>query len=172
MSGLPLWRCIPTHPIPSEGISMKGFKDFVMQGSVIDLAVGVVIGAAFTALISAFVDNLIQPIINVFGGSNVDGLAFTITNQSTKVDIGAILSAVIAFLITAAVVYFAFVLPITKARAFDRKRRGLPDEEEGGAPEDVVLLSEIRDLLQAQRGGTVHPPARGPQGGGPQAPQL
>lgn len=146
---------------------MKGFKDFVMQGSVIDLAVGVVIGAAFTALITAFVDNLIQPIINVFGGSNVDGLAFTITNDSTTVDIGAIISAVIAFLITAAVVYFVFVMPITRARAFDRKRRGLPEEEEA-APEDVALLTEIRDLLQAQRGGAVPPQTSGPEAAGPQ----
>ena len=147
---------------------MKGFKEFVMQGNVIDLAVGVVIGAAFTALITAFVDNLIQPVINVFGGSNVNGLAFTITNESTTVDVGAVISAVIAFLITAAVVYFVFVLPITNARAFDRKRRGLPDEEEGGAPEDVVILSEIRDLLQAQRGGAVPGQASGPEGAGPQ----
>ena len=137
---------------------MKGFKDFVMQGNVIDLAVGVVIGSAFTALITAFVENLIQPVINVFGGSNVDGLAFTITNESTKVDIGAILSAVIAFLITAAVVYFVFVLPISSARKLDRKRRGLPEEEETTVSEDIVLLTEIRDALTAQRGG--------PQAGG------
>lgn len=133
---------------------MKGFKEFIMQGNVLDLAVGVVIGGAFTALIGAFVDNLIQPVINVFGGANVNGLAFKITNDSTVVDLGALLSAIIAFLITAAVVYFVFVLPVTKARAFDRKRRGLPEEDEGGAPEDVVLLTEIRDLLSAQRGGT------------------
>lgn len=138
---------------------MKGFKEFIMQGNVLDLAVGVVIGGAFTALIGAFVDNLIQPVINVFGGANVDGLAFKITNDSTVVDLGALLSAIIAFLITAAVVYFVFVLPVTKARAFDRKRRGLPEEDEGGAPEDVVLLTEIRDLLSAQRGGTT--PAQG-----------
>lgn len=136
---------------------MKGFKEFIMQGNVLDLAVGVVIGGAFTALITAFVEHLIQPVINVFGGANVDGLAFTLTNESTKVDVGALLSAIIAFLITAAVVYFVFVLPVTKARAFDRKRRGLPEEEEGGAPEDVVLLGEIRDLLAAQRGGTATP---------------
>lgn len=133
---------------------MKGFKDFVMQGNVIDLAVGVVIGGAFTALIGAFVDNLIQPIINVFGGGNVNGLAFQITNESTLVDIGAILSAVIAFLITAAVVYFVFVLPISHARKVDRKRRGLPEEEETAVSEDIVLLTEIRDALTAQRGGT------------------
>ncbi|MCT1654165.1 large conductance mechanosensitive channel protein MscL [Brachybacterium muris] len=138
---------------------MKGFKEFIMQGNVLDLAVGVVIGGAFTALIGAFVDNLIQPVINVFGGANVNGLAFKITNDSTVVDLGALLSAIIAFLITAAVVYFVFVLPVTEARAFDRKRRGLPEEDEGGAPEDVVLLTEIRDLLSAQRGGTT--PAQG-----------
>lgn len=138
---------------------MKGFKEFIMQGNVLDLAVGVVIGGAFTALIGAFVDNLIQPVINVFGGTNVNGLAFKITNDSTVVDLGALLSAIIAFLITAAVVYFVFVLPVTKARAFDRKRRGLSEEDEGGAPEDVVLLTEIRDLLSAQRGATT--PAQG-----------
>lgn len=131
---------------------MKGFKDFVMKGNVIDLAVGVVIGGAFTALITAIVENLIQPIVNVFGGGNVDGLAFTITNASTKVDLGAIISAIIAFLITALVVYFIFIMPMAKARQMDRKRRGLPEEEESAAPEDVVLLTEIRDLLQAQRG--------------------
>lgn len=132
---------------------MKGFKDFVMQGNVIDLAVGVVIGGAFTALIGAFVDNLIQPVINVFGGGNVNGLAFKITNDATLVDIGAILSAVIAFLITAAVVYFVFVLPISHARKLDRKRRGLPEEEETAISEDIVLLTEIRDALVTQRGG-------------------
>ncbi|MGP4915314.1 large conductance mechanosensitive channel protein MscL [Brachybacterium tyrofermentans] len=138
---------------------MKGFKDFVMQGNVIDLAVGVVIGSAFTALIGAFVDNLIQPIINVFGGGNVNGLAFKITNDSTLVDIGAILSAIIAFLITAAVVYFVFVLPISHARKIDRRRRGLPEEEETAISEDIALLTEIRDALVMQRGGTTPPQA-------------
>ncbi len=131
---------------------MKGFKDFVMKGNVIDLAVGVVIGGAFTALITTIVDHLIQPIINVFGGQNVNGLAFQITNPKTVVDFGAILSAVISFLITAAVVYFVFVMPMAKARQLDRKRRGIPEEEESAAPEDVMLLTEIRDLLRAQSG--------------------
>lgn len=136
---------------------MKGFKDFIMKGNVIDLAVGVVIGSAFTALIKSFVDNIIQPIINVFGGNSVNGLAFRIIagNSKTLMDFGALISAILAFLITAAVVYFVFVLPITKARQMDRKRRGLPAEEESAAPEDVVLLSEIRDLLAQQRGGSV-----------------
>lgn len=134
---------------------MKGFKNFVMQGNVIDLAVGVVIGGAFTALIGAFVDNLIQPVINVFGGQNPTGLAFPIIegNDATLVNIGAVLSAIIAFLITAAVVYFVFVLPIASAQRADRRRKGLPEEEEE-TPEDIVLLTEIRDALAAQRGGT------------------
>lgn len=131
---------------------MKGFKDFVMKGNVIDLAVGVVIGGAFTALITSIVDHLIQPVINVFGGQNVNGLAFQITNPKTVVDFGAILSAVISFLITAAVVYFVFVMPMAKARQLDRKRRGIPEEEESAAPEDVMLLTEIRDLLRALSG--------------------
>lgn len=138
---------------------MKGFKDFVMKGNVIDLAVGVVIGGAFTALITSIVDHLIQPVINVFGGQNVNGLAFQITNPKTVVDFGAILSAVIAFLITAAVVYFVFVMPMAAARQLDRKRRGVA-EEESAAPEDVVLLTEIRDLLRAQSGSA--PTDRGP----------
>lgn len=140
---------------------MKGFKDFVMQGNVIDLAVGVVIGSAFTALIGAFVANLIQPVVNVFGGTNVNGLSFKLisANEATRVDIGAVLSAVIAFLITAAVVYFVFVLPISQARKLDRRRRGLPEQEESAVSEEIVLLTEIRDAL-TQRGGTV-PPAGG-----------
>lgn len=140
---------------------MKGFKEFIMQGNVLDLAVGVVIGSAFTALIGAFVTYLIQPIISVFGGTSTYGLSFKIiqANEASRLDIGALMSAVIAFLITAAVVYFVFVLPITKVRAMDRKRRGLPESEDGGAPEDVVLLTEIRDLLLAQRGGAA--PAQG-----------
>ena len=135
---------------------MKGFKDFVMQGNVIDLAVGVVIGAAFTALIGAFVDNLIQPVINAFGGANPEGLAIQLieSNDTTLMDFGAVLSAVIAFLITAAVVYFVFVLPISKARALDRRRRGLPEVEETPVSEDIVLLTEIRDALTAKRDGS------------------
>ncbi|ASK66815.1 mechanosensitive ion channel protein MscL [Brachybacterium avium] len=144
---------------------MKGFKNFVMQGNVIDLAVGVVIGGAFTALIGAFVDNLIQPVINVFGGQNPAGLAFRIIqgNDGTLVDIGAVISAVIAFLITAAVVYFVFVLPISSARRLDRKRRGLPEEEETPISEDIVLLTEIRDALTARPGSAAQPGGTTPQ---------
>ncbi|MEU5694827.1 large-conductance mechanosensitive channel protein MscL [Actinosynnema sp. NPDC020468] len=127
---------------------IKGFKDFLMRGNVIDLAVAVVIGAAFNAIVTAFTTNLINPIIAVFGGNNVDGLAVKLgDNDKTIIDFGAILTAIINFVIVAAVVYFIFVLPMNKIK--ERRKRG---EEPGPSePTDVELLKEIRDLLAAQR---------------------
>ncbi|TQM81275.1 large conductance mechanosensitive channel [Saccharothrix saharensis] len=126
---------------------IKGFKDFLMRGNVIDLAVAVVIGAAFTAIVTAFTTNLINPIIALFGGNNVNGLAVQLgSSDKTIVDFGAIITAVINFLIVAAIVYFIFVLPMNKLK--ERRKRG---QEPGPAePTDVELLKEIRDLL-AQR---------------------
>lgn len=127
---------------------IKGFKDFLMRGNVIDLAVAVVIGAAFTAIVTAFTTNLINPIIALFGGSNVNGLAVQLgSSDKTIVDFGAIITAVINFLIVAAIVYFIFVLPMNKLK--ERRKRG---QEPGPAePTDIELLKEIRDLLAAQR---------------------
>ena len=134
----------------SKGTAVNGFKAFIMTGNVLDLAVGVVIGGAFTALIKAFVDHLIQPVVAVFGGANVDGFAYRIIadNKATTLDFGAIISAVISFLITAAVVYFVFVLPVNKARELDKKHRGIT--EEVTELTDIDLLTDIRDLLKAQ----------------------
>ena len=127
---------------------IKGFKDFLMRGNVIDLAVAVVIGAAFTAIVTAFTTNLINPIIALFGGNNVNGLAVQLgKSDKTIIDFGAIITAVINFLIVAAIVYFIFVLPMTKLK--ERRKRG---QEPGPAePTDVELLKEIRDLLASQR---------------------
>ncbi len=127
---------------------IKGFKDFLMRGNVIDLAVAVVIGAAFTAIVTAFTTNLINPIIALFGGNNVNGLAVQLgNNDKTIVDFGAIITAVINFLIVAAIVYFIFVLPMNKLK--ERRKRG--QEAGPSEPTDVELLKEIRDLLAAQR---------------------
>ncbi|MER5262228.1 large-conductance mechanosensitive channel protein MscL [Actinosynnema sp. NPDC002837] len=127
---------------------IKGFKDFLMRGNVIDLAVAVVIGAAFTAIVTAFTTNLINPLIALFGGNNVNGLAVQLgKSDKTIIDFGAIITAVINFLIVAAIVYFIFVLPMTKLK--ERRKRG---QEPGPAePTDVELLKEIRDLLASQR---------------------
>jgi large conductance mechanosensitive channel len=127
---------------------LKGFKDFVMRGNVIDLAVGIVIGAAFTALIQAFTGSLIKPIIDRAGGTDVGGKINI--GHKQYLDYGAFLNAVIAFLITAAVLYFFFVLPMNKLA--ERRRRG--EEPPPKAPsEEVKLLTEIRDALVAGRGG-------------------
>jgi large conductance mechanosensitive channel len=127
---------------------LKGFKDFIVRGNVIDLAVAFVVGAAFTALVAVFGEALINPIISVFGGDNTLGWGFEIVsgNEATFVDLGAIVTAAITFLITAAVVYFIFVAPMNTYR----EKFG-PAEEEEEVADDVALLTEIRDLL-AERG--------------------
>jgi large conductance mechanosensitive channel len=133
---------------------LKGFKDFIMRGNVIDLAVAVVIGTAFTALVKAFGDFIIAPILASLGGVDTAGWGFQIVagNEATFVDIGAVIAAAITFLITAAVVYFVFVAPINKAREIQRKRLGVQDEPAEPAPTDVELLTEIRDLLRSRDG--------------------
>jgi len=126
---------------------IQGFKSFIMRGNVVDLAVAVAIGAAFTAVVTAFSNNVISPLIAAVGGSNVNGLGFRIisSNPKTVIDFGAILTAIINFLIVAAVVYFLVVVPMNLLA--ERRRRG--EEPEPTAPaEDIVLLQEIRDLLR------------------------
>jgi large conductance mechanosensitive channel len=127
---------------------LKGFKDFLMRGNVIDLAVAVIIGTAFTAVVTAVATNLINPLIASIGGANVNGLAWQIVDDNDKsiLDFGAILTALINFVIIAGVVYLLIVLPVKKVQ--ERRKRG---EEAGPAePTDVELLAEIRDLLRQQ----------------------
>jgi large conductance mechanosensitive channel len=129
---------------------LKGFKDFLMRGNVIDLAVAVVIGAAFGTIVTAFTSNIINPLVALFGGNNVEGFAYQLVdaNEKTKMDFGALITAVINFAIVAAVVYFVFVLPMNKIK--ERRKKG---EEAGPSePTDVELLIQIRDLLASQQG--------------------
>ena len=131
---------------------LQGFKDFLFRGNIIDLAVAVVIGTAFTALVAALTTAVIQPVINVVGGKGSDGIGFEILSgtPATYVNISLLINAIIAFVITAAVVYFVFVVPSKKMA--ERRAAGIEPEEEAPA-EDIVLLREIRDALAAQRGG-------------------
>lgn len=132
---------------------LKGFKDFIMRGNVIDLAVGVIIGAAFTAIVTAITDSLIQPIINSFGSADMAGLGFQITdNENTFIDFGVVITAVINFLIIAAVVYFVIVAPINKLNEMNNKRLGV--DEDSPAPTAEELLAEIRDIMAADAGGS------------------
>ena len=126
---------------------IQGFKNFIMRGNVVDLAVAVVIGAAFTTVVSSFTNNIVNPLIAAFGGGNVNGLGFQLVsgNPKTVIDLGAVLTAIINFLIVAAVVYFLVVTPMNLLA--ERRKRG--EEPEPKAPaEDIVLLQEIRDLLR------------------------
>jgi large conductance mechanosensitive channel len=98
------------------GDALKGFRDFITRGNLIDLAVAVVIGLAFTALVTAVVADLITPLIAAIGGQpDFSGLAFRINNSVFKV--GAFFNAVITFLIIAAVVYYLIVAPMAKVTA-------------------------------------------------------
>ena len=122
---------------------LKGFKDFIMRGNVVDLAVGVVIGAAFTAVVAAFGTAFLTPLIKlVAGGKGIDAGSFTISGQ--KFDVPLFINAIITFLITAATIYFLVVYPLN--RLAERRKRG--EEPPPSAPsEEVKLLTEIRDAL-------------------------
>jgi len=128
---------------------LKGFKDFILRGNVVDLAVAVVIGAAFATIVTAFTDNIIKPLINAITPASSPGLGVTLVagKESTYVDFAAVITAAINFVIVAAVIYFAVVLPVNVIQ--ERRRRG---QETGPTePTEVELLAEIRDLLSAQR---------------------
>ncbi len=129
---------------------LKGFKDFITRGNVIDLAVAVVIGAAFAEIVNTVVSSIITPVVNAAGSAELEGLGFRLIadRPDTQVDLAAIINALIVFLITAAVVYFIFVLPMNKFQ--ERRKQGVEPEPEAPA-EDVLLLQEIRDLLKAER---------------------
>jgi len=127
---------------------LKGFRDFIMRGNVIELAVAVAIGTAFTAVVTQFGNSFVKPLIAVVAGGGVAGGTFTVSGQ--KFDYGAFISAVIFFLITAAVIYFVIVAPYN---AFEeRRKRGQGPVDAPAPPDDVVLLTEIRDLLRSQQG--------------------
>ena len=128
------------------GVTMiKGFREFIMKGNVVDLAVGIAIGVAFTTLVAAFGTYFVNPIVAVAGGDNARGFGFEITNEATFVNIGALINALIVFVVTMAVIYFAVVVPVQKLQAL---RRGGAEDESEAPPEDIALLREIRDALQ------------------------
>ncbi|WP_093620221.1 large conductance mechanosensitive channel protein MscL [Actinoplanes philippinensis] len=129
----------------------QGFKDFIMRGNVVDLAVGVVIGAAFTTVVTKFTDGFLKPLIQLMGGGK--GLeAGTFKVNGVPFDYASFLNAVITFLLTAAVLYFLVVMPLNVLA--ERRRRG--EEPPPKAPsEEVKLLTEIRDALLRGQGHQV-----------------
>lgn len=117
---------------------IKGFKEFIMRGNVIDLAVGVVIGAAFNALVTQLTASFLEPLIGLLLGGGVEGGTFTVNDQ--VFDVGAFINAVITFLLTAAALYFLVVVPFNHLR--ERRERGQEQEVEPTNEEKMVALLE------------------------------
>ena len=129
---------------------LKGFKDFLLRGNVVDLAVAVVIGAAFSGVVTSFTDKIIRPLLNAITPPTSEGLGIRLVpgKDSTYIDFSSVVTASINFIMVAFVVYFAIVLPLKTVQ--QRRKRG---EEAGPAdPTDIELLKQIRDLLQIQAG--------------------
>jgi large conductance mechanosensitive channel len=132
---------------------VKEFKDFLMRGNVVDLAVAVVIGAAFGAVVTAFVDGIITPLLGLFGDQDFSQYVITLKegsgdNPDITLKWGAVVTALIKFVSIAAAVFFFVVKPV--GALMERRKRG--EEPESEAPsEDVVLLTEIRDLLATRQ---------------------
>ncbi|MFB6841922.1 large conductance mechanosensitive channel protein MscL [Streptomyces sp. NPDC056361] len=157
---------------------LGGFKAFLMRGNVIDLAVAVVIGAAFTNIVNSVVKGIINPIVGAFGTKDLESYASCLKDpcrvvngemQGIQLQWGLVLSAMLSFLITAAVVYFLMVLPMAKILA---KRAAHEKAKEGVAEtmeiSELEVLKEIRDHLVAQRGPYTNnnTPGSGVVGGG------
>ena len=145
---------------------LKGFKEFLSRGNIVDLSVAVVIGTAFTALVTKFTDSIITPLINRIGvnqKTDVGVLRIDIGGGNT-IELNIVLSAAINFILVAAVVYFLVVLPYNRLR-----KQG---EVEQADDAQIVLLTEIRDLLAQTNGeasgkhggiATTPPPEHGPR---------
>ena len=131
---------------------IKGFKEFIMRGNVIDLAVAVVIGAAFTAVVNSIVEGIFNPLIAaIFNAESLKSTLVVPLPGDGQLSFGLVLAALIQFLLVAAVVYFAFVVPVNHVKHVQERRRqaGLPPTSENAPATELDVLSEIRDLLAA-----------------------
>ncbi|MDL5350888.1 large conductance mechanosensitive channel protein MscL [Microbacterium sp. zg-YB36] len=133
---------------------IKGFKDFIMRGNVIDLAVAVVIGSAFTTVVNSIVSSIIDPIVALFYQESATGeigpTFFGIYGQEVTFPLGDLISAIISFFAVAFVVYFVFVVPMNRWKERQARKAGVVEEAEK-MPTEQDLLMQIRDLLEKQR---------------------
>ncbi|MFI6358963.1 large conductance mechanosensitive channel protein MscL [Streptomyces sp. NPDC050743] len=142
----------------------QGFKAFLMRGNVVDLAVAVVIGAAFTNIVNSVVKGVINPLVGAIGTQNLDHYSFCLKDPcavgpdgSVKSGVpilwGTVLGATLTFVITAAVVYFLMILPMSKYLARQTARKAAREgTKEVIEVTELEVLKEIRDALVAQRG--------------------
>jgi len=134
---------------------IKGFKEFILRGNVIDLAVAVVIGAAFTGIVNAIVTGLINPLIAlIFQADSLNEVGPTLVGLSGNevfFPLGAIVGAIINFLAVAVVVYFVFVFPMNRLKERAAAKAGItPADEEPKLPTEQEILVQIRDILEKQ----------------------
>ncbi|MFE9332008.1 large conductance mechanosensitive channel protein MscL [Streptomyces sp. NPDC006925] len=152
-------------PAPEKKGVLTGFREFLMRGNVVELAVAVVIGAAFSKIVEAVVNGFINPLVGAIGTKDLDKYRSCLkgpcevspTGEVTAgipLHWGPVLSATLTFLITAAVVYFLMILPMNR---FNERRAAKAAPAETAPAEtagtEVELLTEIRDALLARRGG-------------------
>jgi large conductance mechanosensitive channel len=127
---------------------LKEFKTFLMRGNVIDLAVAVVIGAAFTAVVTAVAAGILTPLIGMIVSKDLTEMTFTINGSTFSY--GLVIDAIIKFALYAAIIFFLVVKPMQGLAA--RRARGEEPIEDTPAPSDeAILLTEIRDILSARR---------------------
>ncbi|MEU8977515.1 MULTISPECIES: large conductance mechanosensitive channel protein MscL [unclassified Streptomyces] len=144
----------------------EGFKAFLMRGNVVDLAVAVVIGAAFTNIVNSVVKGVINPMVGAIGTQNLDSYSSCLkdpckgsgdTATGIRIMWGSVLGATLTFVITAAVVYFLMVLPMSKYLArLEARRKAKEGTHEIIEVTELEVLKEIRDALVAQRGSGHH----------------
>ena len=132
---------------------LKEFKAFIMRGNVVDLAVGVIIGAAFKSVVDSLVANLFTPLIGLIGGTDFKDLTITLKHATSSKDAvvlsyGAFITDLLSFVLIAAAVFFFVVKPLNVLA--ERRKRG-EEEEPPELTTEQVLLTEIRDLLRSQQ---------------------
>ena len=124
---------------------LKGFKDFISRGNVVELAVGVIIGAAFKNIVDALVDGIINPLIAAVIGKPDFSDAFILTLNGSDVKFGLLITAVINFILMAFAIYFCIVVPMNALNA--RRKKAEDEAPEAEVSDEVKLLTEIRDAL-------------------------
>jgi large conductance mechanosensitive channel len=125
---------------------IKGFREFVLRGNVVDLAGAVVIGAAFGLVVTAFTDKIIKPLVNAITPAGSPGLGVELIagKESTYIDFAAVITAAVNFVLVAAVVYLVVVVPMNHLK----RRRERSVEPVPAEPTELEVLTEIRDLLR------------------------
>ena len=124
---------------------LKGFKEFISRGNVVELAVGVIIGAAFKNIVDALVDGIINPLIAAVIDKPDFSDAFILTLNGTDVKFGLLITAVVNFILMAFAIYFCIVVPMNTLNA--RRKKAEDEAPEAEVSDEVKLLTEIRDAL-------------------------